>query len=112
MNRLTQKIKDTYLTETDNACLDYCEQARTYIGGNVLNKLGQLEDIEEELGINLITLFKALNQFYAKDLDCYCPRPTILFKSVKNEWFIKWINNYYKLKDYGKTWALTREELE
>ena len=28
----------------------------------IYNKLGQLEDFEEELGIDLITLFKALKQ--------------------------------------------------
>ena len=32
---------------------------------NIFNKLGQLEDIEEELGIDLITFFKA---FYSKRL--------------------------------------------
>ena len=36
--------------------------------GTPINKLGQLEDIEEELGIDLVTLFKALkNGFYFKD---------------------------------------------
>lgn len=99
--RLTTKIVNNYIVP-DNV---------ENIIVKSLNKLGQLEDIEEELGIDLITLFKALRQFFAKDLDCYCPRPISLFQDVRNEWYISWIGHYYKLKDYGKTWALTKEEL-
>ena len=72
-----------------------------------MNKLGQLEDIEEELGIDLVTLINALkNGIYGKignkiehilapHLSWYCQEIYI-----------------FKIKDYGKTWALTKEELE
>lgn len=73
-------------------------------------KLGQLEDIEDELGIDLITFFKIYNtdKVYIKGKDYY--------------WKIKHYNRhsitvgtnktiYLPLKDYGKTWALTKEEL-
>ena len=101
--RLTHKHK--YRTDNKRYVFDMKEYR------NACQKLGQLENIEEELGIDLITLFKALTQFYAKDLDCYCPHPISLFKDVHNEWYIQWVGRYYKVKDYGKTWALTREEL-
>ena len=94
------------------------------------NKLGQLEDIEEELGIDLITLFKALKDGF------YYTKPHLISISklkYKHEiyhtdteakelrkcnlgWCIGFINEKSKvelipLKCYGKTWALTKEEL-
>ena len=81
------------------------------------DKLGQLEDIEEELGIDLITLFKALNSCWFRK---FCSntilgdiRPKLVFQG---EWGLKpnltELPMIYALKDYGKTWALTKEELE
>ena len=85
-------------------------------------KLCQLEDIEEELGIDLDTLFKALkNGIWIKD--------TILEKGeIKNILFFYEDISLYKdrlfacpvdiydkrvcIYNYGKTWALTKEELE
>lgn len=81
-------------------------------------KLSQLEDIEEELGIDLITLFKALkNGVYAydhannidhmkilstfydtKDMECQTDFDGDIFE--------------YDFADYGISWALTKEELE
>lgn len=46
---------------------------------NVVDKLGQLENIEEELGIDLITLFKALTK-----------KRGFLFKSKKRK---QWVVN-------------------
>ena len=79
-----------------------------------IHKLGQLEDIEEELGIDLIILFKALkNGIYIKP-----------WKEIKHTYEIRTASdnihlflldendNDYSFKDYGKTWALTKEELE
>ena len=85
-----------------------------------IHKLGQLEDIEEELGIDLITLFKASKQgIFVKeqntnekevdfeeitlDLD----NKLLLFRHPRKE-----IGKGRVLSHYGKTWALTREELE
>lgn len=96
-------------------------------------KLGQLENIEYELGIELIALFKALREngiwvrwnnkivniepnylrveidcskplmgsikiqeLYFEDLDC-------VMDTTGQEWF---------MDEYGKTWALTKEELD
>lgn len=80
-------------------------------------KLCQLEDIEDELGIDLITLLKAYKKgiYYKgcnhkiKDVEifftCNCiPRyfcECVVDGSGKTLYF----------KDCGKTWALTKEEL-
>lgn len=80
-----------------------------------VQKLGQLEDIEKELGIDLLTLFQALKEgiytihSHGERLD-----PCLAYDRV-----IGYILDFqYEpeveciLSDYGKTWALTKEELE
>ena len=84
------------------------------------NKLGQLEDIEEELGIDLVTLFKALDEkqriFALNEYDLRVVELPVLYASrklVDGEIFIN-VNGCFanfKTKDYGKWWALTKEEL-
>lgn len=94
----------------------------------IRNKLFELENIEDELGINLITLFKALkNGVYVKLEDnknidfieqvsmdnvieepCfyYCNENTINLGGLIHP---SYTELYFK--DYGKTWALTESEL-
>ena len=93
---------------------------------SALQKLGKLEDIEDELGIDLITLFKALfgGCVYAKTkkgiLKVSVTRFTKsnLFGGNANQswWDYEHGDGFYHAKlhykDYGKTWALTKEELE
>ena len=87
-----------------------------------IQKLGQLEDIEEELGIDLITLFKALKN------GIWIKKTIIEKREIKNVLLFYEDVNLYKdylyacpvdiynervcIYQYGKTWALTREELE
>lgn len=80
-------------------------------------KLCQLEDIEEELGIDLLTLIKANNDgaYFKEDLRHYIANVDLKHKCVR---LIKHYEaeddfdcHYVIFKDYGKTWALTREEL-
>ena len=67
----------------------------------ICDELIEYKSLEEELGIDLITLFKAFkNGIYYKGKD-----NTINFCKIKE-------SIYVKLKDYGKTWALTKGELE
>lgn len=114
MNRLTKKeeIKELSTLKKHNVLMtdnDYKEL-----------KLGQLEDIEQELGIDLTTLLKALkNGFYAitdkehntigfiKGGELY----SRLCFDTKKIYTIGSNENYY-FKNYGRTWALTRQELE
>lgn len=80
-------------------------------------RLERLEAIEEELGIDLITLFKALKDgiYVIEENDNYIVEDNI--RSIEN-WKDGWgittnmENLEFFFSDYGKTWALTREELE
>ena len=85
-----------------------------------IHKLGQLEDIEDELGIDLLTYFKikSAKSVYVKELGKDCSemlvRPSkdsidVCYKGFVN---IPECDSCLQLKDYGKTWALTKEELE
>lgn len=76
----------------------------------IVNKLGQLEDIEEELGIDLMTLFKALREGFVDGNGEYHHFSNLFVDNI--EIFDSYEKVSLYLKDYGKTWALTKEELE
>lgn len=113
MERLT-KDKRTMCIVEDNQNKNYFNQ--------IHDKLSKLEDLEEELGIPLEVLFKVLKdgiyRLYEEPEDeekyIYYLDPIIMY----DEWRECWIFyddskcQVYCLKDYGKTWALTKEELE
>ena len=113
MERLTKKelansIKtDTYI-EYNKA--QYKEMIKpTY--EELYLKVNAIEEIQEELGIPLEVLFKALRygrwdwqkveKHYVFDNNI-----TLHYNGVC------WIIGHHKTDMYGKTWALTREELE
>ena len=92
----------------------------------VLTRLKHYEDIVEELGIDLITLFKVLK---SKEVICKHERGIVYYETTlekhiilglafDDEYYGLWVFDkfgdeiFYYTKDYGKTWALTREELE
>ena len=113
MNRLTKKKDKHYV---------YIHNEFHNIGEHV-DKLGQLEDIEEELGIDLITLFKAflygvyyfmdgtqLTKDYVYLIDNYISVGTR--EQLSYSFITIFERQILSLNDYGKTWALTREELE
>lgn len=88
-----------------------------------VHKLGQLEDIEEKLGIDLITFFKAMEEDiwikwndkimfvrYDDKYPVFCEG--ILFCTVRNVCDKDHESYCLSIDDYGKTWALTKEELE
>lgn len=116
MNRLTEKVYCGYDVSDRKLKNDYTDEEIF----KVLQKLGRLEDIEEELGIDLITLFKALKKgiFVTYDSDFGMtnkPKIKILKDTATGicyrdkKWYIQ--ENDALIKDYGKTWALTKEEL-
>ena len=82
-------------------------------------KLAVLEDIEDELGIDLITLFKAFEEDVWIKFD-----NKIMFVPYDKKVFLFYEGNIHcyplneqcsytvSIDDYGKTWALTKEELE
>ena len=126
MNRLTRKIKGYYSVDL-RTCLPM-EYEQIENSNACVDKLGKLEDIEEELGIDLITLFKALrNGIWTNQEQCYGDEKQgkIRFFQVRllleenavgcihnSMWKGKEVIRTLYFKDYGKTWALTKEELE
>ena len=80
-------------------------------------KLQYLEDIEEEIGIDFITLFKALkNGIYINDGGFVDEIGSIYEAEIKciEHWpvwgFTTDDGGEYAFKDRGKTWALDKEE--
>ena len=81
------------------------------IFNKIYHKLSQIEDIEEELGIDLITLFKALKDgIYKKGRNNL--KGLILYSKMPMFSFYHKTIDAELIEDYGKMWALTREELE
>ena len=130
MNRLTKKDRyGHFYTNKANCRNIYSSDGERFEGvffknqvlaidGKAIDKLGKLEDIEEELGINLITLFKALIGIWVKSTNgdvYYVGSPYLCFsENEKRELELQFRvgDTWYKIKDHGKTWALTKEELE
>lgn len=95
----------------------------------IYNKLHDLEDLEEELGIDFATLIKALKRgIYVKNRKNEIRRVSCNIGLVEtgghNSLGLRFQDTNYKwrylvldtsrdndVKDYGKTWALTKEEL-
>ena len=118
---------------------EFFENQTLAIDGNAIEKLGQLEDMEEEYGIDLSILLKLLlavdkGLIYVKvrKIKQYTGYSAIEETGKIEQAFITRFSRYingtrdwfftisyggastvsrYLLNDYGKTWALTREEL-
>lgn len=101
--RLTEKNEFGYILHIKS--VDNPLGNEIAIVGKTADKLGQLEDIEEELGIELTTLFRMLKDgFYIKT------ETGIVFIQNVEQWEkLKQYSDF--TSEYGKTWALTREEL-
>lgn len=119
MNRLTKDLNTPHDDTTyANIVIDAVDRENI-----VLTKLKHYEDIEEELGIDLILSVnickKANSQKYVYIRDSYgVDKLTFLgdldvelfrHRLYANSWGV-WVS--LDLKDYGKEWSLTREELE
>ena len=115
------------------------------VANEAIAKLSSLEDIEEELGVDLITLFKAFkNGIWSKggyyDDCCLDSEPHFMspeqielgamwyterehkndadFSLEESNALCLYARHYdvkvycVRVKDYGRTWALAKEELE
>lgn len=100
--RLTEKINNYYFSK-DKIQGDHNKE---------INKLGQLEDIEEELDIDLIIGGKALiNGIYTKQFG-YISGDSLAIEKYRicipsKSMSLPFVGRV----GYGKTWALTKEEL-
>lgn len=103
--------------EIGNKCINlkYLEAKKNY--EEALAIICKLGNLEEELGIDLITLFKILKngiyvkeKFYASSNICYTT-PDLSYLEGKGFYLgLKRLADC--LIDYSKTWAFTKEELE
>ena len=128
MNRLTNKDINWYedfVFSMRNRLITENE-----IKDSIYNRLKLLEDLEEDIGMSLLTLFRILKlgEIICKFSPMYDPKKTFLLSREINSLYYD--GCYYRLeinedgddgyiieyapyiKDYGITWALTREELE
>jgi len=109
--RYTKKITKNYGCKMN----DYMWKDNSYNHSRLgIDKLGQLEDIEEGLGIDLIKLLSA-KSVYVIEVDKVYETQTPLIDFVNKQIVLAHyttINEYYNFADYGKTWAFTKEELE
>ena len=109
MERLTKNV----LTETS----PMYELGEWADNEEALDKLGQLEDLEEEIGVDFITLVKMLkDDVYINDGGIVNEIGHIYKDQVKliEHWpvwgFAAGDSVEYAFKDRGKTWALDKEE--
>ena len=131
MSRFTKK-SNSILKEIEYQLIDEKENLSANEGIKKIqvlgtNKLGKLEDIEEELGIDLITLFKALkdgiNVCY-EDIGRYKFRNNLRLEyhktlgwglvyiygcSCRDDMPMKLDKEFYELKGYQKTWFLKED---
>ena len=129
MNRLTNKDinwYDDFVFSMRNRLI-----TETEIKDSIYYRLKLLEDLEEDIGMSLLTLFRILKwgQIIVKYRPMYGPNKIILLsRKIKDLYYDDgdyilhiyedgddgyWINfDYVYVKDYGKTWAIKKEELE
>ena len=103
------------------------------IKDSIYNRLKLLEDLEEDIGISLLTLFRILKHGrIIYKYKPFCASKQIILESCiinglfyeSGQYGLEVYNEeddideeyndfkYVYIKEYGKTWALTREELE
>lgn len=100
MSRLTEKHNDYYISKAP--CTD-----------DLKIKLGQYEDLEEELGIDLPTLFnKAFKDgIYYKNpftKKIKFAENLVLCKSTTNKFYLSGFGGCLDLKDFNKTWWIDK----
>ena len=119
MERLTRKEKKVVLLNNRNI-------GKNYLTIKQYEKLQQLENIEEKLDIDLITLFSVFKSglYFIKNNEVYEVNPIDISIYVGEDPFILFLNVWYYdeldeqrttelyFEDYGKTWWLEKPEEE
>lgn len=105
MSRLTRYHQESLLTDEGGY---YEPNASNYY--DIVVKLGQIEDLEDELGCPLEVVFKALKDTYIwiihKDKTDYSV--DFCLENYSGKWYISSYDKaeLYLCKDYKKTWFL------
>lgn len=108
MSRLTKKFNGEYYRKEANTIMFNSE-----VDYNAIQKLGKLEDLEEELGCPLEVLIKPLLEGGIIDNDGYGVQLNGLTINGDGSLSLTAINgDHYDLKDYQKTWWLKGEKDE
>lgn len=101
------KCKTILKIEVDDNIQDI-EEAKRLIAEDVREQLRKYWKIEEELGIPLEVLFKALKDgFWFKDYGrVFFAKQAGVFNGVSGTYWFSGIDTMIKVKEYGKTWWL------
>ena len=110
------------MSDCDRNYFELCNDVLGELYFDEVDTFDELEDIEEELDIQLTTLFGLYNKMceqkfvYVKiGSEIRCEYNDYFVVDFKNKEIIGMEYepmNYYEFQNHGKTWALTREELE
>ena len=94
---------------------NYCDMLENVIKKD-LDQLEEYRKIEEEIGIDFIALSKILKQRFVYDNDLV--KIELLGLHIKSDelYLYGFVEDtmhavYLRLKDYGKTWIITKEKL-
>ena len=107
--------KTIFKIEVDGDINDF-EKARELMFAEVWDGLHKYRAIEQKLGIPLEVLFKALKEgIWVRNKEYVYDGyhiEVVLIGDNYNQFLLQDFNyDVWELKDYGKAWALTREEL-
>lgn len=82
-----------------------------YYDEDILNRLGELEDLQEELNCPFEIVFKALkdDEIYSLELDCFLTVFDLYVDALENWYFSTHIDRSVAVKDYKKTWILKKD---
>lgn len=109
-SRITKKHKHTNFISYTNKkrCLKNYNIAEANVN-KAIEKLGKLEDLEEQLGCPLEVMFKALEEGIIIN-NTLEKLPSLLKLNSINKWCFEMRAEIYFLSDYQKTWWLKGEK--
>ncbi len=99
-----------FKTQKETGCCIY--QKHLDIIEKDLEKLEKLKDIEEKHNIDLLNALSILDNgiwIFYEEGKIINVKPTL--KLIDNSYWFEYDYFIYKPNDYGRTWALTKEEL-
>ena len=105
MNRLTRFHKEGLLVNEGGY---YEPDKSNYM--DITNKLGKIEDLEDEIGCPLEVVVEALKDgILVNHKKWWLPSCQLAYMKIDNEYVFVCESYIYILKDYGKTWWLNSD---
>lgn len=110
MSRLTKKFNDNSGYEIKEYGAEFNEvKLNAYL--DAVDKLGKLEDLEEELGCPLEVVIKALKEGIYQSDGGRRKYPTIEYNGATKKFYFAF-GTYCNVEDYKKTWWLKEDKRE